>query len=197
MWWLDRGSGVHLSTGKQALYPRLQQGRARAVPAVLLVRLVAAGLTLLLLNGCGFQLRGSTALPAAMAVTFIKGEKQFDTLNDDFRDALEGRGVRVTDNRSEAMAVLRIQENNKERDVLSVDVGGKVLEFLLRQTIQFDVITADKQPLVERQTVTVSRDFVFNKDDILAKEREADLIEKELQRDAVNLAMMRITAAAK
>ena len=185
---------MHLSTGKQALTPRLQQDRARVVPTVLLV---AAGLTLLLLNGCGFQLRGSTALPAAMAVTFIKGEKRFDTLNDDFRDALEGRGVRVTDNRSEAMAVLRIQENNKERDILSVDVGGKVLEFLLRQTIQFDVITADKLPLVERQIVTVSRDFVFNKDDILAKEREADLIEKELQRDAVNLAMMRITAAAK
>ncbi|MEA2094137.1 MAG: hypothetical protein U9P11_06205, partial [Pseudomonadota bacterium] len=156
---------MHLSTDKQALFPRLQQGRARAVPVALLVRLVAAGLTLLLLNGCGFQLRGSMALPAAMAVTFIKGDKQFDTLNDDFRDALEGRGVRVTDNRSEATAVLRIQENNKERDVLSVDVGGKVLEFLLRQTIQFDVITADKLPLVERQIVTVSRDFVFNKDD--------------------------------
>ena len=66
-----------------------------------------------------------------------------------------------------------------------------------RTEMYLPVVAADNQPLVEKQTVTLSRDFVFNKDDILAKEREADLISGELQRDVVNLAMLRIAAAVK
>jgi len=155
------------------------------------------GLTLLMLTACGFHLRGTGALPDTMSVTYIHGTKQFDTLNDDFRYALEAHGARVTENRADATAILRILGNNNDKDVLTVDVGGKVQEIQIRQTIRFDVVTSDNQPLVERQTVTLSRDFVFNKTDILAKERESDLIKKELQRDVVNQAMLRIVAASK
>jgi LPS-assembly lipoprotein len=164
---------------------------------VLAAPLLLAGFTLLVLNACGFHLRGDSVLPDAMAITYIQGKRPFDSLNDDFRDALEGRGVRVTENREEATAILRILGSRDEKDVLTVDIGGKVQEILIRQTIRFEVVAPDNSPLVEKQTVTLSRDFVFNKDDILAKEREADLSSGELQRDVVNLAMLRIAAAAK
>jgi len=164
---------------------------------IALVRLVVLGFTLLVLNACGFHLRGDAALPDAMALTYIQAKRPFDTLNDDFRDALEGHGAHVTENRDEATAILRILGNRDEKDVLTVDIGGKVQEILIRQTIRFDVVTPDNLPLVEKQTVTLSRDFVFNKDDILAKEREADLISNELQRDVVNMAMLRIAAASR
>lgn len=165
--------------------------------SVSVLRFLVLGSTVLMLNACGFHLRGDADLPDAMAVTYIQGKKPFDTLNDDFRDALEGRGVRVTENRDEATAILRILGNRDEKDVLTVDIGGKVQEILIRQMIRFDVVTPDNQPLVEKQTVTLSRDFVFNKDDILAKQREADLISKELQLDVVNMAMLRIAAASR
>lgn len=165
--------------------------------SVSVLRFLVLGFTVLMLNACGFHLRGDADLPDAMAVTYIQGKKPFDTLNDDFRDALEGRGVRVTENRDEATAILRILGNRDEKDVLTVDIGGKVQEILIRQMIRFDVVTPDNQPLVEKQTVTLSRDFVFNKDDILAKQREADLISKELQLDVVNMAMLRIAAASR
>ena len=161
------------------------------------IRIQILLLVIAVLSACGFHLRGTAALPEAMAVTYIQAKNPFDTLNDDFRDALEGHGARVTENRDEATAILRILGNRDEKDVLTVDIGGKVQEILIRQTIRFDVVTPDNQPLVEKQTVTRSRDFVFNKDDILAKEREADLISTELQRDVVNMAMLRIVAASR
>jgi len=157
---------------------------------------VLIGGGLLLLGGCGFHLRGEQALPDAMEVTYIQGKSEFDELNDDFRDALESHGARVTNNREEATAILRIQDTRKDRDVLSVDLGGKVLEIKIRRMVRFMVLSADNQPLIDSQTVTVSRDFVFNKDDILAKEREAELIGDELRRDLVSLSMLRILAAA-
>ena len=162
-----------------------------------IVKIQILVLGIAVLSACGFHLRGDAALPEAMAVTYIQAKRPFDTLNDDFRDALEGHGAHVTENRDEATAILRILDNRDEKDVLTVDIGGKVQEILIRQTIRFDVVAPDNQPLVEKQTVTLSRDFVFNKDDILAKQREADLISNELQRDVVNMAMLRIAAASR
>jgi LPS-assembly lipoprotein len=151
----------------------------------------------LLLGACGFHLRGSEPLPAEMSVTYIHGTSEFDSLYDDFRTALESRGVRVTQDRGEATAVLNILENNTDKNVLTVDLGGKVLEYRISQNIQFEVVVADGRPLVDQQSVTRSRDFKFNRNDVLGKEREAETIRKELQLDTVNLAMLRITAAGR
>ena len=151
----------------------------------------------LLLGACGFHLRGSEPLPAEMSVTYIHGTSEFGTLYDDFRTALENRGIRVTQDRGEATAVLNILESNTDKNVLTVDLAGKVQEFRISQNIQFEVATADGQPLLDQQSVTRSRDFKFNRNDVLGKEREAETIRKELQHDVVNLAMLRLTAAGR
>jgi LPS-assembly lipoprotein len=156
-----------------------------------LARLLCAA-AVVLLGACGFHPRGDTPLPAEMAVTYIHGTQEFDALYDDFRTALESRGARVTQDRAQAGAVLDILENDFHRDVLTVDLSGKVLEFRFRQNIQFDVMAADGRTLLERQSVTMSRDLKFNRNDVAGKERESELFRRELQRDVVNLAMLRI-----
>jgi LPS-assembly lipoprotein len=151
----------------------------------------------LLLGACGFHLRGAAPLPTEMSVTFIQGTSEFNSLNDDFRTALESHGARVTQDRGEATAVLTILENKTGTDVLTVDLGGKVLEYRISQMIHFEVAAADGHVLVDRQSVSMNRAIKFNRDDVLGKEREAELIRKELQRDVVNLAMLRIVAVGR
>ncbi len=160
-----------------------------------LLRQLAVIALLLSLAGCGFHLRGSGGLSDSMAVTYIQGVRPWSSIYEDFRDALEDRGVTVTGQRDEATAVLRIVENKSRTDVLTVDIGGKVQELLLVQMVRFRVTARDQRVLLEEQTVTAKRDFVFNKNDILAKERESRFIRRELQRDLVNLAMLRVMAA--
>ncbi|MDH3525944.1 MAG: LPS assembly lipoprotein LptE [Gammaproteobacteria bacterium] len=159
----------------------------------LALALVAAAL--LLSSGCGFQLRGATPLPAQMAITYIQGKSTFDPLNNEFRDALEGRGAQVTGERDAATAILRILENRTSTDVLTVDSAGKAEEYEIRQTIRFDVITADRQVVVVEQTLSMNRFLHYIRSDVLGTEREGELIRKELQRSLVNLAMLRIAAA--
>ena len=171
--------------------------RARAPIFTLTARLLCVAIVALLLGACGFHLRGSEPLPAQMSVVYIHGTNEFDSLYDDFRTALESRGVRVTQDRGKATAVLNILENNTDKTVLSVDLSGKVLEYRISQNVQFEVSGADGKTLLDQQSVTRIRDFKFNRNDVLGKEREAETIRKELQRDVVNLAMLRITAAAR
>jgi LPS-assembly lipoprotein len=153
--------------------------------------------TLFMQSGCGFQLRGTTDLPAAMAITHIKGIRPFGTLADDFSAALRLRNITVTDSEHTATAVLEISENNTEKLVLSVDTAGNVLEYELRQTIRFSVITPAQQVVVPEQSVALSRDYIFSSTDVLGKVREEQVVRATLQENLVNLAMLRIAAAAR
>ena len=145
---------------------------------------------------CGFHPRGSSALPSEMAVTFIKSEQPYGSLVDDFSAALQAQGGQVTTLRSEATAILHIVSNINEKRVLSVDTDGKVLEFETRQTIRFSVETSEKLPLVEEQEISMAKDYIFSSAEVLSTEREDRVVRKVLQRNLVNLAMLRITAAA-
>jgi LPS-assembly lipoprotein len=158
--------------------------------------LLLAGLVMVT-AGCGFHLRGSAALPPSMAVTFIKSNQPFSTLVDDFSAALKVRDVRVTQERGEATAVLNILENTIDTGVLSVNTSGKVLEYEIIQTIRFSVVTAGNEPLVPEQTIKLNRDYVFSSTDVLGKQRENQVVRANLQTNIVNLAMLRIAAAAR
>ena len=149
----------------------------------------------LALAACGFQLRGSSALPGEMSITFIKHNRLYGALMDDFAEALRAHHVTVTDDRSEATAVLAIISDDRDKDVLSVNNNGTVLEFQLRQTIQFSVKTIDNLPLVEPQAVTMTRDYLYSSTDVLSKDREEAVVRRTLQQELVNLAILRITAA--
>ena len=162
-----------------------------------LLYMLLAGYLMLTLSACGFQLRGSSALPEEMSVTFIKFNKPYGSLLDDFADALRAHHVTVTDDRDEATAVLTIRNNERDRDVLSVNSEGKVLEIQLRQTFQFSVTTIDNRPLVELQSMTLTRDYLYSSTDVLSKDREEIVVRRTLQQELVHLAMLRITTAAK
>ena len=162
------------------------------MPGMFLVGCLAVSL-----SACGFQLRGSAALPEEMSITYIKSEKPYGSLIDDFAEALRTHHVKITEDRSEATAVLEIIHDELDKDVLSVNSSGKVLEFQLRQSIQFAVTTSDQLPLLEPQGVTMMRDYLYSNTDVLSKEREEIVVRRALQRELVNLAMLRITAAAR
>ena len=149
------------------------------------------------ISGCGFHPRGSSALPSEMAVTYIKSGQPYGSLVDDFSAALQAHGGHLTRQRSEATAILHIVSNEIEKRVLSVDTAGKVLEYEIRQTIRFSVETSEKLPIVEQQEVSLARDYIFSSAEALSTEREDKIIRRVLQRNLVNLAMLRITAAAR
>jgi LPS-assembly lipoprotein len=116
---------------------------------------------------------------------------------DDFAEALRTHGGSVTTERSEATAILEIISDHVEKRVLSINTAGKVLEIETRQTIHFSVTGSDQLPLVEAQEVSMKSDYLFISTDVLGKEREDRVVRQTLQRNLVNLAMLRITAVAR
>jgi LPS-assembly lipoprotein len=149
------------------------------------------------LGGCGFQLRGTAALPEEMSVVYIKSSNPYGSLVSDFADALRVHHVKVTENHKKATAVLHIMQDKQDTAVLSVNASGKVLEYQLRQSIQFDVKTIDNLSLLEPQSVSMTRDYLYSSTDVLSSAREQVVVRSALQLELVNLAILRITAAAR
>lgn len=164
----------------------------RYATAILVLALL---LTAAVLNGCGFQLRGSHTLPAIMASTTLEGSDRFSSLAKDLKSAFILRGARLVDETDDATAILTVLSNQSNRRVLTVDAAGKVQEYEIRQSISFRVTTPDAQLILPEQQVSLSQDFVFVRTDVLGKEHEAIQIRRDLQRDLVNLMMLRMASA--
>lgn len=165
---------------------------SRYVPVLqLLMAFIAAAV----LNGCGFQLRGSHSLPAVMASTAIEGSDRFSSLTKDIESALVLRGVRVVSKTAAATAILKVLSSQANRRVLTVDAAGKVQEYEIRHTIRFHVTTPEQQFILQEQRLSLSQDFVFVRTDVLGKEHEEAQVRRDLQRDLVNLMMLRMASA--
>ncbi len=80
-----------------------------------------------------------------------------------------------------------------DSQVLSVTSTGKVDEYLLKYEVSFRLADKDGKSLSEPQTVKVQRDHQFDRLNVLAKEREEQELRREMQRDAVQQILRRLS----
>ena len=74
---------------------------------------------LLLLQGCGFQLRGThgeaLTLPVAISPILIQGAERGDDLRAKLETALRAGSATVTEDRKQALSLLRISQRRSDR----------------------------------------------------------------------------------
>ncbi|HSW52607.1 MAG TPA: LPS assembly lipoprotein LptE [Sulfuricaulis sp.] len=80
-----------------------------------------------------------------------------------------------------------------DSQVLSVTSAGKVDEYLLKYEVSFRLVDVDDKLLSEPQTVKLQRDHQFDRLNVLAKEREEQELRSEMQRDAAQQILRRLS----
>lgn len=150
--------------------------------------LLAAGT----LAGCGFQLRGETALPADIRTVYVNAPVD---LRDEIQIYLESGGVALVDNRAGADASINVVREVFDRRVLSVDATtGKEREFELAYTVDFNVIRGNGAPVLSGQSINLLRDFVFDPASVIGNSREEVVLQQEMRRDAAQQLLRRLQA---
>ena len=87
-----------------------------------------------------------------------------------------------------------IRKNSGSRRVLSVSSEGKVSEYELYQTLEFKVRDAAGRELLAPQYLELTRDYLFEKEDVLGKSNEEEILRRDMHRDLVRLIMLRLEA---
>ena len=143
---------------------------------------------ILALGGCGFRLAGSERLPAVLAKPYLSVKDPYTDFAREFERQLKSSGALLQPGRQDATATIEVTKDLVEQRTLAVSARNIPTDYELRYTVTFDVKGPDAQILAP-QTITLSRDYSFEENVLLAKEHEADILRAQMARDLVTMAM--------
>jgi LPS-assembly lipoprotein len=164
--------------------------------SVLILYLVLCTLYFSLIS-CGFHLRGTSKVetPTALSVLQVRVEGNLQENNPllvTVKNTLRTQTDIQIQESGDAPRLVLYGEQVGSR-VLSVTSAGKVDEYLLKYEVSFRLVDAGNKLLSEPQTVKLQRDHQFDRLNVLAKEREEQELRREMQRDAAQQILRRLS----
>lgn len=155
-----------------------------------LLLLVTAGLA-----GCGFRLVGSDSLPPELKNVTVQPERGLQAAEPPvavaLRQVLARRGAAVETRAEASSAVIRLSKVSDYREIIALGTDGKALEYRLVQSVAYD-LRQNGIVLAGPDVVTVSRDYSFKINQVLATEQEEQELRQYLQQQLANLVLLRI-----
>lgn len=146
-----------------------------------------------ILASCGFHLQGRQPLPQAFAYTYVDTIDEQTDFVQDLRKALIASGVKVIRTEGSSGATIGVHEDELTEKILSVSARNIPTEYELTYRVRFSVSSGGKT-LIDKEEVSATRDVTFDETQLLAKEREQEILREALARDLVALVMRRIAA---
>jgi LPS-assembly lipoprotein len=148
---------------------------------------------LFLLTACGFKLRGQiSSLPfKSLYVSAPDGH----TIGMDLERAIgTSSTTKVVDNAEEAEATLEIISAVNERAILSLSGGGRVRDFNLIYRVIYRLVDKQGVEVIPNTEIAITRVLPFLDAQILAKEAEERLLQRDMQADAIQQILWRLSA---
>ncbi|HEX5055499.1 MAG TPA: LPS assembly lipoprotein LptE [Gammaproteobacteria bacterium] len=145
------------------------------------------------LAACGFTLRGARELPAGMAVTYVQAGAPGSPLAAYLKSFLRESSVRAVDYATPDAAVLKVRDSTRRR-VLSVDAHAKAREFEVQYSATFSLSMPGAESEFPEKTITLSRDYVFDRQAVLAANEEESMLLQEMQRELARMIVEQIAA---
>lgn len=142
--------------------------------------LMSAAVMAALVAGCGFQLRGAPPVSAALEPLAVDCSSQIpDTLCRAIREQLSLGDVRLTAV-EDADYVLRLRNFEQDRRATAITAQAGAAEYTLRHSVDLDVVSADRIPLVAETRLTTSESYRYDETNVLAKQREEESLRQQL-----------------
>jgi LPS-assembly lipoprotein len=163
-------------------------------PALMRVwRLPAVALApLLWLAGCGFHMQGRIELPRSLADARIEAGDQQSDFYSSLRAALHAAGSRLDGTAPDA-ATVRILEDSSSERILTVSVRNTPTAYALSYHVKV-AVEYQGHELLPAEEHTLTREYSFDETQLLAKQRESDILRQALADDLAALIMRRLAA---
>lgn len=148
-----------------------------------------------LLTACGYHLRGSMSLSSELKNIYLFGMS--GSLSQEMKSLLKASDVKLAQSPNEAGVVVKILKEDMRRRTISIGQTGKSSEMELDYYLKFQIYDSQQNPLLDEQTIELSREFFNDQLALLAKENEEQTIRTEMYRQVARMLMSRTEAAVK
>ncbi|MDW3094171.1 MAG: LPS assembly lipoprotein LptE [Gammaproteobacteria bacterium] len=156
-------------------------------------KLLIIVIALSLASGCGYRLAGKADLDPVFESTHVSYQGRGHEMAELLEKQFEINKYRLV-SAEEASALVEVLYEITEKEILSVDEDGKVREYELILRVGIDVKDSEGKRLVQNQEVRLTRDFLFDINDVLGKSNEENAIYQEMRADAARLILYRLQA---
>lgn len=155
------------------------------------IRDVLLTMVILMLSGCGFQLRGAYSLPYE-SVYLATGD---NVIAAGLKRQIRASGTRVAESRGDATVAFLPVGELRDTVILSLSSGGRVREKRLRYRYAYRIVDVKGRDLVPQGYVELTRDVAYADSVTLAKTQEEDLLWRDMENDLVQQLMRRLVTA--
>lgn len=163
-----------------------------------MIRIATVLALVLVLAGCGFQLRSALVLPPDLGPIQVEGRGQYSPLADALSLALQRAGATVVEGRQEQpVARLSILSERWGTTPTSIDAFGRAQEYSLRYAVVFRMQRADGEDLVPQQAIELAREYIASPTELTGTDSERELLGREMERDMVASIVRRIDGATR
>ncbi|CCQ12503.1 LPS-assembly lipoprotein RlpB precursor (Rare lipoprotein B) [Pseudoalteromonas luteoviolacea B = ATCC 29581] len=139
-------------------------------------------LGLLLLTGCGFQLKQASYIPADLRDMVLVAKDPKSALLEQLTLDLQRAQVNLTPKDSKTAAELVIVKDTLERQTLSLFKNGQVAQYELAYSVTYQLTRKGREP--SEHHFELYRTYQDDPDQALAKSKEMELLLTELRRRA-------------
>ncbi len=144
-------------------------------------------------GGCGFRLAGSEPLPPVMSKPYLVLQDSYTDFSRAFERRLLDSGASLQTSSVSASATIEVTRDEVQRRVLSVSARNIPTEYELTYSVTIGVRTAEKE-LLAPQTLSLTRDYSFDENALLAKEHEEDVLRMQMARELAAIASRRLAS---
>jgi LPS-assembly lipoprotein len=143
--------------------------------------------------GCGFHLKGATALPTDVKSVYVATSDELSPFSVELGRALRASGATPAASAEVAGAVVRVTQDRTGRRVLSVSARNVPQEYQVFYQVTYSIERGGKQA-VPPQEIELSRSYSFSESDVLAKDREEVILRDAIAGDLADLVVRRLAS---
>lgn len=156
------------------------------------------GLAVLLMTGCGFQLRGQAQLPAEMSVTYVQSQTAIGSppgvLSRKLQTLLASNGVTVTRDPAQATATITILNEGSGRRTVAADRFDVKREYWLVNDASYQVTLRNGKTLIPAEGVSANRNLLFDENRVLGFEAAQESLIDSMAEDMAWQILRRLQA---
>lgn len=161
--------------------------------------LLTSLLVLSLTTGCGFKLRGEFKLPPNMSVIYIKSQHPVGVPPGSVARSLEQRAaqatrITLTSDPKKADLIVEILQESLRRRTIASGPEGEQREYTLFYDVNYRAIRSDGTVLVPLETLSVSRDMLYNEAQVLGRNEGEAIAIRDMVSDLTSSIIRRLQA---
>lgn len=139
-----------------------------------------AVITATAVSGCGFQLRGTSPVPAALQPLAIDCPNSLPArFCESVREQLSLGGIKLEPTET-ADYVLTLRDYNQDRRASAITAQASAAEYVLRHSVTIELHSANKVPLIAATELNASETYRYDETNVLAKQREEEELQQQL-----------------